>query len=77
MKAVVIQMNVGTDKAANLRKAADLIDKACEVKAPDLIMLPPHRAARLGRGLSRRRLLSDAEGQGRVSQGLHSRRLAQ
>ena len=40
MKAVVIQMNVGTDKAANLRKAADLIDKACEVKAPDLIMLP-------------------------------------
>lgn len=40
MKAAVIQMNVGTDKAANLRKAADLIDKACAVKAPDLIMLP-------------------------------------
>ena len=40
MKAALIQMNVGSDKQANIRKASQLIDRACEKYDLDLIVLP-------------------------------------
>lgn len=40
MKTSLIQMNVQHDKAANIRLAAELIDRACETERPDLVMLP-------------------------------------
>jgi predicted amidohydrolase len=40
MKASLIQMNVQHDKAANIRLAAELIERACELEHPDLVMLP-------------------------------------
>lgn len=40
MKAALIQMNVMSDKPANLRKARQLIDRACEDHTVDLIDLP-------------------------------------
>ncbi len=40
MKAAVIQMNVGSDKQANIAKARRLIDSACEEYDVDLVLLP-------------------------------------
>lgn len=40
MKAAAIQMNVGSDKQANIRKARQLIDRACDEYDLDLIVLP-------------------------------------
>ncbi|HUF81860.1 MAG TPA: carbon-nitrogen hydrolase family protein [Burkholderiales bacterium] len=40
MKICLIQMNSQHDKAANLRQAAELIDRACEHERPDMVVLP-------------------------------------
>ena len=40
MKVALIQMSAGADKAANLAKAAGLIERACQEEKPDLVMLP-------------------------------------
>ncbi|MGO4705579.1 carbon-nitrogen hydrolase family protein [Microvirga sp. 2MCAF38] len=49
MKVSLIQMNSGDDKAANLKTAAALIEKAVREEAPDLIVLPEYYAF-LGEG---------------------------
>jgi nitrilase len=40
MKVALIQMNAGQDRLANIAKAAQLIERACEEERPDLVMLP-------------------------------------
>ena len=40
MKVSLIQMNSGTDKAANIAEARRLMEAAIEAEAPDLLMLP-------------------------------------
>lgn len=40
MKTVLVQMNAGADKAANLARAHALIERACAEDKPDLIVLP-------------------------------------
>lgn len=40
MRIAVIQMNSGPDKAANLRTARGLIERAIEAERPDLVSLP-------------------------------------